>query len=54
MCKLVERDLTYDDVILLPKIPATWGTKLNGEQFRERTTRLSKSQHALCRRKKTP
>ena len=35
--KLVEAGLSYDEVKRLIKIPATWGAKISGEQFRERT-----------------
>ena len=37
MKKLVEAGLSYDEVKRLVKIPATWGAKISGEQFRERT-----------------
>ena len=36
MKKLVEAGLSYDEVKRLLKIPATWGAKISGEQFRER------------------
>jgi hypothetical protein len=36
MKKLVEADLSYDEVKRLIKIPATWGSKITGEQFVER------------------
>jgi hypothetical protein len=35
--KLVEEGLSYDDVKRLLKIPATWGAKISGKQFRQRT-----------------
>ncbi len=38
MEKLVEAGLSYDEVKRLVKIPATWGAKIKGEQFRERAT----------------
>jgi hypothetical protein len=38
MKKLVEAGLSYDQVKRLVKIPATWGAKIKGEQFRERAT----------------
>jgi hypothetical protein len=34
--KLVEVRLSYDEVKRLVKIPAIWGAKISGEQFRER------------------
>jgi hypothetical protein len=34
---LVEAGLTYDEVKRLLEIPATWGVKINDEQFRQRT-----------------
>ena len=36
--KLVETGLSYDEVKRLVKIPTTWGAKISGEQFRERTS----------------
>jgi hypothetical protein len=36
--KLVEAGLPYDDVKRLVKIPTTWGAKIIGDQFRERTS----------------
>ena len=36
--KLVEAGLSYDEVKRIVKIPATWGAKISGEQFRERTS----------------
>src|SRR5262249_37334298 len=36
MKKLVDARLSYDEVKRLLKIPATWGAKITGEQFRER------------------
>ena len=38
MKKLVEAGLSYDDVKRLVKIPTTWGAKITGEQFQERTS----------------
>jgi hypothetical protein len=35
--KLVEAGKSYDEVKRLVKIPTTWGAKISGEQFRERT-----------------
>jgi hypothetical protein len=37
MTKLVEAGLSYDEVKRLLKIPTTWGAKISGKQFRERT-----------------
>jgi hypothetical protein len=37
MKKLVEAGKSYDEVKRLVKIPSTWGAKISGEQFRERT-----------------
>ena len=37
MKKLVEAGLFYDEVKKLVEIPATWGAKISGEQFLERT-----------------
>ena len=34
--RLVEADLSYDEVKRLVKIPSTWGAKITGEQFKER------------------
>jgi len=34
--KLVEADLSYDEVKRLVKIPSTWGAKITGEQFEDR------------------
>ena len=34
--KLVESDLSYDEVKRLVKIPSLWGAKITGEQFVER------------------
>jgi hypothetical protein len=36
--KLVKEGLSYDEVKRLVKIPTTWGAKISGEQFRERTS----------------
>ena len=38
MNKLVEAGLSYDEVKRIVKIPATWGAKISGEQFSERTS----------------
>ena len=43
MKKLVESGLSYDDLKRMLKIPATWGAKISGEQFRERTMAELKS-----------
>jgi hypothetical protein len=44
MTRLVEAELSYDEVKRLVKIPGTWGAKISGEQFRERVSGfLSKS-----------
>ncbi len=37
MTRLVEADLSYDDVKRRLRIPSTWGAKITGEQFRERS-----------------
>jgi hypothetical protein len=34
--KLVEAELSYDEVKRVVKIPATWGAKTSGEQLQER------------------
>lgn len=39
MKKLVEAGLSYDEVKKLVKIPAIWGAKIGGAQFRLRTAR---------------
>jgi hypothetical protein len=36
----VESGLSYDEVKRLLKIPATWGAKISGEQFRERASKF--------------
>jgi hypothetical protein len=36
--KLVEADLSYDEVKRLVKIPSTWGAKITGEQFEDRVS----------------
>jgi hypothetical protein len=36
--KLVEVGLSYDEVKRIVKIPTTWGPKIKGEQFKERTS----------------
>jgi len=38
MRKFVEAHLSYEDVKRLLKIPALWGAKISGEQFRERAS----------------
>jgi hypothetical protein len=40
MKKLVASGLSYDEVKRLLKIPATWGAKISGEQFRERASKF--------------
>jgi hypothetical protein len=40
MKRLVEAGLSYDEVKKLLKIPATWGAKITGEQFRERASKF--------------
>ncbi|APW63849.1 hypothetical protein [Paludisphaera borealis] len=37
MKRLVKAGLSYDEVKKLVKIPTTWGAKITGEQFEERT-----------------
>ena len=37
MKKLVEAGKSYDEVKRLVKIPSTWGAKISGEQFKERS-----------------
>jgi hypothetical protein len=37
MKKLVGAGMSYDDVKRIAKIPSTWGAKIKGEQFVERT-----------------
>ena len=39
--KLVESGKSYDEVTRLVKIPSTWGAKITGEQFRQRTADMS-------------
>jgi hypothetical protein len=39
MKTLVEAALSYDEVKRLLKIPATWGAKITGDQFRERASK---------------
>jgi hypothetical protein len=36
--KLVEAGLSYDEAKRLVKIPSTWGAKISGEQFEDRTS----------------
>jgi hypothetical protein len=38
MKRFVEAHLSYEDVKRLLKIPALWGAKISGEQFRERAS----------------
>jgi hypothetical protein len=38
MKKLVEAGLSYDEVKRLVKIPTTWGAKITGQQFQQRTS----------------
>jgi hypothetical protein len=42
MKKLIEAGLSYNEVKRVVKIPSTWGAKIGGEQFRERTSEASK------------
>jgi len=44
MKKLVRSGLTYDEVKRLLKIPATWGAKIQGEQFTRSAERFKKDQ----------
>jgi hypothetical protein len=37
--RLVEAGLSYEDVKRLIRIPATWGAKISGEQFKRRAIR---------------
>lgn len=46
MKKLVKAGLSYDQVKRLVKIPPTWGAKINGEQFVERTASPSGDEKA--------
>jgi hypothetical protein len=41
MKNLVKADLSYDEVKRLVKIPSTWGAKIGGEKFKERTAKVS-------------
>jgi len=43
MKRLVEAGLSYDEVKRLVKIPSTWGAKIGGDDFRERTARFLES-----------
>jgi len=36
---LVEAGLSYEDVKRLIRIPATWGAKISGEEFKRRAIR---------------
>jgi hypothetical protein len=40
MKKLVEAGHSYDEVKMLLKIPATWGAKISGQQFKERVSKI--------------
>ncbi len=40
--RLIEAGLPYDEVKRTVKIPSTWGAKITGEQFRERTSEALK------------
>lgn len=40
MMRLVEAGLSYDEVKRLVKIPPTWGAKISGEKFKERTAKF--------------
>ena len=40
--KLVEAGKSYDEVKRLVKIPSTWGAKISGEQFKERSEEFLK------------
>jgi hypothetical protein len=42
MNTLVEAGLSYDEVKRLLKIPATWGAKIRGEQFRARVSKFKR------------
>jgi len=44
--RLVAAGLSYDDVKKAVKIPGTWGAKISGEQFRERTGSFLKGREA--------
>jgi hypothetical protein len=35
--KLIQAGLSYDELRRLVKIPSTWGAKISGHQFRERS-----------------
>jgi len=43
MKKLVESNLSYDEVKRAVDIPARWGAKISGEQFRKRAAEAIKS-----------
>jgi hypothetical protein len=36
--KFVDKGLSYEEVKRVLKVPSTWGAKISGEQFKERTT----------------
>ncbi len=42
MKRLIEAHLTYDEVKRIVKIPTTWGAKISGDQFKERTAQFFK------------
>ena len=52
--KLVEAGLSYDEVKRLVKIPSTWGAKITGEQFRERTSEVLRESRRNDRRWRYP
>lgn len=41
MTRLVESGLSYDEVKRLVKIPSTWGARISGAKFLERTAEVS-------------
>jgi hypothetical protein len=43
MKKLVQADLSYEEVKQVVDIPARWGAKISGEQFRERASEALKT-----------
>jgi hypothetical protein len=56
MKKLVKADLSYDEVKRLVNIPSTWGAKITGEQFEDRTAEAvgRATKGSTSRRKKRP
>jgi hypothetical protein len=40
MQRLVAAHVSYEGVKRLLKVPTTWGAKIRGEQFRERTQKF--------------